>query len=284
MLLFGFGCFVSVLGVLLRVLSQKKICPDIYQRLCSQAKQIIYITGTNGKTTTTLLLATLLVKKKTAFNPTGANLEHGLISALIKESPWGKLRKESIVLEVDEKVLPSVLEKQAPNILICLNLFRDQLDRHAETDLICQAWQRALQKLPEKTTFLFNGDDPALVSLGRKLTQQITYFGLNEPERGSSTLSHAVDSIYCPSCKTRLEYHTIYFSHLGDFSCNSCTFKKHPPLLSSCEWPSISSALYNKYNTMAAVTAAVMSGADQEKVRRKITRFWAWGKNHYQRA
>lgn len=251
----------------------KKIYPDIYARLSRQAELVVYVTGTNGKTTTTLLLSSIFGKKNTIYNATGANLESGLISALIKETRWGKLRKKTLVLEVDEKVLPMVLNKRAPDLLICLNLFRDQLDRHGETDLIGKAWYNAMRCLPCGTTCILNGDDPALVRLGNSLAQNIVYFGLNEPARGAPRFCHAVDSIYCPFCKTRMEYRTIYLSHLGDFRCPSCPFKRAPPLFDSSKWPSISPYLFSKYNTMSAVTAASLCKIASSRIRDKITRF-----------
>jgi len=218
------------------------VCPDIYKRLTQQAKQIIYVTGTNGKTTTSRLLTSVIGNEKTASNVSGANMERGVVTALIQESRFHSLQKENLVLEVDEKALPRLIKQRAPDMLICLNLFRDQLDRYGEMETITDRWHKALRELPLSTQLIFNGDDPALVTLGNQLPHHIDYFGLSEPEKGSRSPLHAVDSIHCPKCKTRLQYHSYYVSHLGDYFCISCSFKREKPLLDSSSWPSISPA------------------------------------------
>ena len=128
---------------------------DIYLHLIQQAKnKVIYISGTNGKTTTTRFLATLFTNEKVIYNASGANLEAGLITTLLKKTSWfGKLHGDCVIFEVDEKHLARILKKKAPDLLICLNLFRDQLDRYGEIDGIKEAWKKAIQELPPQHNY-----------------------------------------------------------------------------------------------------------------------------------
>jgi UDP-N-acetylmuramyl tripeptide synthase len=247
--------------------------------LSQQVKNgVILIAGTNGKTTTALLLCTILERTgyKIAHNSTGANLENGLATALIENSSLlGALNVDYAILEVDENIVPKVLKPLQPKIIICLNLFRDQLDRYGEVDIISKKWTQVISTLPEETVVIPNADDPTLSYLGQQLNQKVLFFGLNEPENYLESIPHAVDSIYCPRCGHSLDYQGVYLSHLGDFTCPSCGFSKSQPSLESSEWSQILVGLYNKYNTLAAATAAKELGVEETKIRETINNFQA---------
>ncbi|MEY3403790.1 MAG: UDP-N-acetylmuramyl peptide synthase [Anabaena sp. CRKS33] len=257
----------------------RRIEPRILQLLSQQVKHgVIIIAGTNGKTTTALLLCTILQRKgfRIAHNSTGANLENGLATALIDNANLlGKLNIDYAILEVDENIVPKVLKPLQPRIILCLNLFRDQLDRYGEVDSISKRWTKVISTLPETTVVIPNADDPTLSYLGQQLPQRVLFFGLNEPENYLEAIPHAVDSIYCPRCGHALDYQGVYLSHLGDFTCPSCGFTKSKPALLSRNWPQILVGLYNKYNTLAAVTAAKELGIDNVSIRDTINDFQA---------
>lgn len=256
-----------------------RIQPQLLQQLSRQVKRgVILIAGTNGKTTTSLLLRTILERKgyRVAHNATGANLENGLITALLDNTNLiGHLAADYAILEVDENVVPKVLPPIQPQIVLCLNLFRDQLDRYGEVDTISQRWGKAIAILPPETVVIPNADDPTLSQMGQHLPQRVLYFGLSEPEHYLEEIPHAVDSIYCPKCGHSLEYQGVYLSHLGDFHCPSCGFSKGQLALDSRKWPQILIGLYNKYNTLAAVLAAQQLGIDDATIRDTIANFQA---------
>ncbi|MEH2143013.1 Mur ligase family protein [Nostoc sp.] len=257
----------------------RRIEPRLLQLLSQQVKNgVILIAGTNGKTTTALLLCTILERKgyRIAHNSTGANLENGLISALLESTTLlGTLDVDYAILEVDENIVPRVLTPLQPRIILCLNLFRDQLDRYGEVDTISKRWTKVISTLPAETVVIPNADDPTLSNLGQQLPQRVLFFGLNEPEHYLEAIPHAVDSIYCPKCGHSLDYKGVYLSHLGDFTCPKCGFSKSKPILESSEWSQILVGLYNKYNTLAAVTAAIELGVDQATIRDTINTFQA---------
>ncbi|QOV22804.1 Mur ligase family protein [Anabaenopsis elenkinii] len=257
----------------------RRIEPRLLRLLSQQVKNgIILIAGTNGKTTTALLLCSILKRQgyRIAHNSTGANLENGLMTALIENADFlGRLDVDYGILEVDENIVPKVLKPLQPRIILCLNLFRDQLDRYGEVDTISKRWTKVISTLPLETVVIPNADDPTLSYLGQQLPQKVLFFGMNEPEQYLEAIPHAVDSIYCPSCGHSLDYQGVYLSHLGDFTCPQCGFSKSQPSLESSEWSQILVGLYNKYNTLAAVTAARELGVDEGIIKETIDNFQA---------
>lgn len=258
----------------------RRIEPQLLQLLSQQVKNgVILIAGTNGKTTTSLLLCEILQRKgyRVAHNSTGANLENGLMTALMENSNLlGTLDVDYAILEVDENIVPLVLAPIQPKLILCLNLFRDQLDRYGEVDTISKRWTKAIATLPSQTIVVANADDPTICYLGQQLSQQsVSFFGLNEPENYLEAIPHAVDSIYCPKCGHALDYKGVYLSHMGEYSCPSCGFSRSKPTLDSSEWQQILVGLYNKYNTLAAATAAKELGVDEAIIRETIPNFQA---------
>lgn len=143
---------------------------DFIKKLLNGSKtKIILIAGTNGKTTTTKLIETILHKQglKTFRNVSGANLLNGIASSLLLHSNRVcSLAYDYAIFEVDENSLPLVLNELTPNFLLLLNLFRDQLDRYGEINTIASKWSKAIQQLDSKTVLILNADDPQIAWLG----------------------------------------------------------------------------------------------------------------------
>ena len=257
----------------------RRLHPRLLPLLFEQVKKgVILVVGTNGKTTTALLLKTILENQgsKVTHNASGANLINGLTAALLADADLtGKLDSDYAILEVDENILPLVLKDCQPQYILGLNLFRDQLDRYGEVDTIAQRWGKAIAPLPESTTIILNADDPTLAYLGQNLKQRVLFFGLNEPKLYLEAIPHAVDSIYCPSCGRLLDYEGVYLSHLGDYKCPSCGFAKSETAINSQEWSQILIGVYNKYNTIAAGLLALEIGIEQELIFNTIQNFKA---------
>ena len=243
----------------------------IRQVLHNSKTKTIIIAGTNGKTTTAAMIKSALKQngKKSFQNKSGANLLNGIASSIIMHSDLsGRINHDFAIFEIDENALPQVLKECEPEFLILLNLFRDQLDRYGEVNIIAGKWIDSIDKLTDKTTLILNADDPqiAYFGLSRKdyssseLSEsrndnsrqaRIIYFGLNESDTDIKIPLQAADSNYCPRCGKRLSYHRLIFSHLGDWYCKNCNLKR-PKLdihnFSIYPLPGI----YNKYNTLAA--------------------------------
>jgi len=147
---------------------------------------VIVLSGTNGKTTTSLLITSILNRAgfNVLHNATGANLLNGIVASFIKNYNWaGKLKSNIAVLEVDEANLPKLLKNIDPNIILLLNLSRDQLDRYGEVEIMIEKWHEALSKLSTKSTLILNKDDSRLPALEKSFKGQTRFFTM---ERGQS--------------------------------------------------------------------------------------------------
>ncbi|MEL6927532.1 MAG: Mur ligase family protein [Cyanobacteria bacterium J06600_6] len=252
-----------------------RLLPLLFEQV---SQGVILVVGTNGKTTTSLLLKQILSDRgyTVVHNSSGANLINGLITALLGSADMtGKITADYAILEVDENILPLLLKDCEPKYILALNLFRDQLDRYGEVDTIARRWGKAISPLSTETTIILNADDPTLSSLGQQLKQKVLYFGLNEPELYLDEIPHAVDSIYCPRCGHLLDYQGVYLSHLGDYQCPSCGFAKSEVALPSQDHPQILIGVYNKYNTLAASVVAQEMGIKTEAIYSTVGNFKA---------
>ena len=152
-----------------------KIDPEIVTKLSKKIPTNIIITGTNGKTTTARMLAHFAKESglKVIRNHTGSNLERGIASALIHNS-----KGDLGIWEMDEAAFNSVAPKLNPDIVIFLNIFRDQLDRYGEIDIVLKRWAETIKKLDPKTVILVNGDDANTAKLAQSFKGRIETFGL----------------------------------------------------------------------------------------------------------
>jgi len=217
--------------------------------------KIFVITGTNGKTTTVALLKHFLEKNNVSCfsNQEGANLLNGITSSLIKNSNFfGKINKEVAIFETDEFNFPLILKELTPLAIIILNLFRDQLDRYGEVNTIFSRWFEALKNISSNTLVFLNGDDPQLYYLGKKISGQVFYFGLDKEEMPLKKLPHDMDFNYCPVCFKLLHYKKIAYSHLGKFFCLKCGFKSKNIFTSKESFSDFPlKGIYNRYNLTA---------------------------------
>ncbi|QPK79306.1 DUF1727 domain-containing protein [Corynebacterium lizhenjunii] len=133
--------------------------PTIMSSL-SAGRPAVLVTGTNGKSTTTRMLATAVRSTHTvATNEGGDNMDAGIISALLAAKDASHL-----VLEVDELHVPHVADALSPQALVLLNLSRDQLDRVGEINKIERALRGAVEAHPEMTV-IANCDDVLMTSV-----------------------------------------------------------------------------------------------------------------------
>lgn len=163
------------------------LCPEIVDRI-GRGRRAVLVTGTNGKTTTTALVAAGLGSSVTS-NRSGSNLWSGVLTALIEGDP-----AVTAVLEVDEGTLPAVLKWFDHPIVALLNLSRDQLDRYHETRIVADRWRTALAA--RAVTVVANADDPLVVWAASGLAD-VRWVGVG--------LGWIGDSGACPSCGRSLD-------------------------------------------------------------------------------
>lgn len=236
--------------------------------------KVIIVAGTNGKTTTSALITTALVKNGYSVlqNVSGANLLNGVASTvLLNTNSAGKLTQDYAIFEVDENALPLILKQVAPDYLLLLNLFRDQLDRYGEVNTIAKKWHEAIQSLPQKTKLILNANDPQIAYLGDKRTTT-KYFGLEQKTSKLQTEQQAADSIYCPRCNEKLTFTAIYFSHLGDWHCEHCKLKR--PKIDQCECSDCGlTGTYNTFNKLASTLVLKQTGLTEEQIGNSLKDF-----------
>ena len=155
-----------------------KIEPELVEKLAGKIPRNIIITGTNGKTTTARILAHLAREAGLAVirNHTGSNLERGIASALISSVHPGGVRTnfDLGIWELDEFAFNEVAPKIKPDLILFLNVSRDQLDRYGEVDKVVNRWCETLTKLDPKTIILIN---PKLNKLKNYFKGQTKEFG-----------------------------------------------------------------------------------------------------------
>jgi UDP-N-acetylmuramyl tripeptide synthase len=255
-----------------------RLSPDIVSYLLQNiTRGIIIVAGTNGKTTTSLMIKKILEDHGYTIlhNKSGANLLNGVVSSFFAEP---KKTFDYAVFEVDENALPGVLsafgkKNTTPITLVLLNLFRDQLDRYGEVDVIGEKWEKALHTLPQSTTLIINADDPELALIGKNIPCPAYYFGLENELLYLPKMQHATDTIYCPSCGTKLVFKGVYFSHLGDWKCTNCGFIKPHLQLTEKDIHSPLEGIYNRYNTLAATLTAQQYGIPLKEIARSLESF-----------
>jgi lipid II isoglutaminyl synthase (glutamine-hydrolysing) len=266
--------------------------PRAVERLAARLPQgSALVSATNGKTTTAAMVAEILEGNvRLAHNSSGANLLSGVASTLLSARD-----AELGLFEVDEAALPEVARQVRPRAVSLGNLFRDQLDRYGELELVAKRWRRAVEELGDETVLIVNGDDPQVGDLGRDRRRSIV-FGLDDPRHAAPGLQHAADSKWCLRCGTPYEYVAAYVGHLGDYRCPACGHARPPLDVSarSIELDGLDAVsfelvdeegpmpvrlrlpgLYNVYNALAAATLARELGASREDVREGLERFTA---------
>ena len=140
---------------------------------------VVVVTGTNGKTTTTKMVTTVLGEKyRVLTNDTGSNFVRGAITATVEHATWtGRLRYDVAVFELDEAWAVRFVERVAPQHCLLLNVMRDQLDRFGEIDTTA----RLLGKVAAATTghVVLNRDDERVAALATGTSAQVSYYGVS---------------------------------------------------------------------------------------------------------
>jgi UDP-N-acetylmuramyl tripeptide synthase len=266
--------------------------PTAVERLAARLPRgTALVSATNGKTTTTAMVAKVLEGKvRLAHNAAGANLLSGVASTLLAAQD-----AELGLFEVDEAAMPDIARRVRPQALCLGNLFRDQLDRYGELELVAERWRGAVGELGDESWLVVNGDDPQVGDLARGRRRSVV-FGMDDPRQAAPELQHAADSKWCLRCGTPYEYAAAYVGHLGDYRCPACGHAR-PRLdlrareielhgLDGVSFDLVDEAgpmrirlrlpgLYNVYNALAAAALGRVLGATREEIGVGLTQFRA---------
>lgn len=250
-----------------------KFSPKVLSRLQYPSKYIL-VTGTNGKTTTTSLIAHTFEKAgyRVVSNSNGDNLLVGAATTILANTGLDKrIKGDVLVLELDELTFGRRFSYFKPTDVVVTNFFRDQLDRVGEMASIISKVEAALEGFEGK--IYVNADDPNLSKIGN------VAFGVaqNSCSLVGCLKTEASEGKFCPECSERLEYSYYQYSHIGDYRCPKCGFARRKPnyeavMSDDCrsftvkghEYPASDTGLYFVYNQMAAVAVALEHGIAPE--------------------
>ena len=178
-----------------------------------------------------------------------------------------------------------MVEELEPRALLLGNLFRDQLDRYGELEIIAERWAEVVAAHAARTALVLNADDPLVADLGRD--RDALYFGVDDDALAFAELQHAADSKHCRRCGHPYAYEAIYLAHLGRYACPNCGARRPEPAVVArdVELRGIRSAaftlvtpagsarvelplpgLYNVYNALGAAALCLQLGASLDAV------------------
>ena len=269
----------------------RAIDPRVLKGLAGDLREgAVLITGTNGKTTTARLVASLLegLPARVVANRAGANLIFGATAAAVASAGLdGRLRADWGVFEIDEATLPLAVEEIRPRAVLVTNMFRDQLDRYGELELLARTIQRALQQLPSNGRAVLNADDPRIGELGQALASPPLWYGVEDPRVGVDKLPHAADARTCPRCGASLDFSAVYVGHDGHYRCPNGDFERPQPEVAATDvrlegldrvcleaagtrLEAPLGGLYNAYNLLAAFSVGLALGLDPGYMARRL--------------
>jgi lipid II isoglutaminyl synthase (glutamine-hydrolysing) len=263
-----------------------KASPRALQRMSGELDEgSVLVSATNGKTTTAAMIAAALERagRPVVHNRAGSNMAWGVATALLDA---GRERGQLGLFEVDEAWLPAVARDVNPRLLLLSNLFRDQLDRYGELELLADRWAELVGELDTqegtggRARFVLNADDPLVADLGRERSG-VTYFGVEDDSQALPGMQHAADSKHCRNCGHLYEYDAVYMGHLGRYHCPNCGRTRPEPTVAATrvELQGMDGSnvtlrtpageielrlplpgLYNVYNAVAAAATALELG------------------------
>jgi UDP-N-acetylmuramyl tripeptide synthase len=299
-------------GTAIAGLAALRVDPGLVRVLTSQAGAgAIAITGTNGKTTTSLMLSRIASEAglRPLHNRSGSNLMRGVAAMLVEEATLAgsipDASKRLAILEVDEATLREITRAVTPRVMVFTNLFRDQLDRYGEVDTVAASWERALalSSTPGRRSagdplpvIVLNADDPAIAHLGGAYAGRVIYYGIDDPSAGGAGDDHASDFRTCLNCGAEIGYTVTFYGHIGHWRCPSCDNARPAPdvrvthvalgddatalTIATPDGGEIAvtlplAGLYNAYNALAAAAGAIALGLSHEAITTALDGFSA---------
>jgi UDP-N-acetylmuramyl tripeptide synthase len=176
-----------------------------------EGRRVVFVSATNGKTTTTKLLAAALrAARPVVTNASGANMPAGIVAALARP-PVGVPADAVAVLEADETYLPGLLPLTDKPLLVLGNLTRDQLDRVGEVAMVARRW-RTVFTATKGLSAVANADDPHVV-WAANVIPDVTWVSVGQ--------RWTADSAVCPACGSILRRDAA-----GHWSCPACGFRR----------------------------------------------------------
>jgi len=251
-------------------------------------KTKLIVTGSSGKGSTSSLIADVLIDNgySICFNNAGSNLKYGVTTACIKNcNLLGKIKKDVLILEVDERYVKEIYQDIKPDYLIVTNITKDQPPRQYHVDIILKEIEH---NLPSNTNIIITMDEPYLRNFELDLPNKMLYYSVDKNKYSyKNQLFENLNIYYCPKCGAKLKYDYYNFETLGKYECPKCDFKWIKPkdiatnldldkglIKIDSQILSIGGdMLIHAYNTLAAYTFLKAIGIDSQKVIASINRY-----------
>jgi len=269
-----------------------RIAPDILTGMAGQIRRGIIVTiGTNGKTTANSLLCHVLRAQgmTVVCNRSGANMPNGILTAfLLAADKNGRIHADYACIEVDEFAAAQVLPQLKPRCILLTNIFRDQLDRYGEVDIVCEKLREAISQVPD-AVLVANCDDPLSCSLTVLCGIPSVTYGISEQIFDQISRPGARESTFCRFCGGRLEYGFFHYGQLGNWRCPCCGRKRPVPDYTASDInfrgqgysfdiggiriDSRAECPYNVYNTLSAYAALRALDIPTDKFRESVQVF-----------
>lgn len=271
-----------------------KVCPDFLAHCRKYIKNnAITISGTNGKTTTSGLVAHIFEENQNSIihNVKGANMLTGIANVFaLNIKPFKRF--DYAVIESDEAYLTKLYDYFKADYLLVTNLFRDQLDRYGELSTTASFIQNAIDKNKELKLIL-NADDPLVTNFGKG--ENAIYYGFEEVEFCSeihNATSNAPTEVFNCICGKPLQYNKQFFAQEGHYYCAKCGFKRPEPNYKGYvkiysdyselkirhndkdfEFKINLVGLYNAYNVLGAVACAMENEIDYQTIKKAVSTY-----------
>lgn len=264
--------------------------PGILKKLAARVTgEVIIITGTNGKTTTSNMIAQILYTNGNSLvhNKAGANMLNGITTAFINASNLTASRRwDYALLETDEANVAPLLNEVNAGQLLITNFFRDQLDRYGELD-------RTIRLISEGVSgrdirLWLNADDPLMSGLSSETGLPCSYYGFAATAYDNQENQDSREGRYCMLCGEEIEYRSFHFAQLGAYRCPNCgntnpvsdylgsdLMLDHQITMqvNNIKINSPYQGFYNAYNILAAVALTKGLGIGDQVIQEAIARF-----------
>ncbi|MCR4950179.1 MAG: MurT ligase domain-containing protein [Solobacterium sp.] len=265
-----------------------RLDPDFIEKV-EMPEIVVIVTGTNGKTTTSNLIADAMRQAglKVINNRRGDNLNVGIATLLAANvDSHYRVQADAAVIEVDELTVYRQFKALKPTHLVVNNFFRDQLDRAGEMETIIRKIQEVTEDF--EGHIILNGDDPNVLRIADTAKKaRIHYFSVAETSVSSKTTDEASEGKFCPRCGAPLKYSYYQYSHIGRFCCENDGFGKIDPYIQihdadlergrfMCdgrEFHAFMNTIYGIYNCGAVLAVMKTMGLDPEAADRTFSTF-----------
>jgi len=267
-----------------------RIYPSLIRELGNNTyKDTFIITGTNGKTTTTNMIAAIIREQGCSYvhNQAGANMLAGIATAFISQTNFTGTRPyDYALLETDEANVPLLLSMIKPRFILITNFFRDQLDRYGELDYTIKLIKESVKN--SDVEMILNADDPLESHLPQETGRPCWYYGFGDTEYDTFAGSESREGRYCVICGHELEYLRFHYAQLGGFHCPQCDNHNHISdflgselkmaehirvRVNNLEIESPYQGFYNAYNILAAVSLTKLAGFTDKVIQKALAEF-----------